>query len=71
MSDARLLTVPEAAQAAGLSAYILRRMINRSELPTILVNGRHRVHPAAVANLRSKGLTGTERMIAEPAMVAA
>ena len=53
LSDAttrgKLLTIPEAAQHAGVSPWTVRGWIARGQLPSVRVDRRRRIHPDALA----------------------
>ena len=47
-----LLTIPEAAQQAGVSRETVRSWIARGQLPSVRIDRRRRIHPTALAAAR-------------------
>jgi excisionase family DNA binding protein len=48
-TGAELLTIPEAAQHAGVSPWTVRGWIARDLLPAVRIDRRRRIHPADLA----------------------
>ena len=49
---ADLLTIPEAAQRAGVSPWTVKGWIARGQLPSVRIDRRRRIHPDALAAAR-------------------
>jgi excisionase family DNA binding protein len=49
MTGVELLTIPEAAQHAGVSLWTVRGWIARGHLPSVRIDRRRRIHPADLA----------------------
>ena len=58
-----LLTIPEAAKQAGVSPWTVRGWIARSELPSVRIDRRRRIHPDALTAARD----AAQRRRVEPA----
>jgi hypothetical protein len=62
--NTRLLSIPQASRSLGLTAYSVRLMVAKQELPSISVNGRRRILPEAIERLRASAASVSPKQCA-------